>query len=91
MNRRTLQIGGRGFGLGGQFSVCLPRNVSECPDTVVDLLEGRPPPPIRRVVEDVDIKQLDQGHVIPNMDPPVWRGVWFLADPIWALSRTADS
>jgi hypothetical protein len=29
------------------------------------------------VVEDVDIRTLDQGHVIPNMRPPNLRGVWF--------------
>jgi hypothetical protein len=34
-------------------------------------------PPIRDVIEDVDVSSLDQGHVIPNIDPPVWRGVWF--------------
>jgi hypothetical protein len=28
-------------------------------------------------VEDVDIQGLDQGHVIPNMNPPNFRGVWF--------------
>jgi hypothetical protein len=34
-------------------------------------------PPISNVIEDVDISALDQGHVIPNMEAPVWRGVWF--------------
>jgi hypothetical protein len=29
------------------------------------------------VVEDVDIRTLDQGHVIPNMLPPSNRGVWY--------------
>jgi hypothetical protein len=29
------------------------------------------------VEEDVDIRALDQDHVIPNMAPPVWPGVWF--------------
>ncbi|HEY2846978.1 MAG TPA: hypothetical protein VGI80_04120 [Pyrinomonadaceae bacterium] len=28
-------------------------------------------------IEDVDIRTLDQGHVIPNMSPPNLRGVWF--------------
>jgi hypothetical protein len=32
---------------------------------------------IKEVIENVDITTLDQGHVIPNMEPPVWRGVWF--------------
>jgi hypothetical protein len=32
---------------------------------------------IERVIEDVDVSNLDPRHVIPNMDPPIWRGVWF--------------
>jgi hypothetical protein len=34
-------------------------------------------PPVDEVIENVDIRSLDQKHVVPNMDPPVWRGVWF--------------
>lgn len=34
-------------------------------------------PPFKRVIEDVDISTLDQGHVIPNMKPPIYLGVWF--------------
>ncbi len=30
-------------------------------------------------VEDVDVRDLDQGHVIPNMTPPNLRGVWYPA------------
>ena len=29
------------------------------------------------VVEDVDVSTLDQKHVIPNMSPPNFHGVWF--------------
>jgi len=29
------------------------------------------------IIEDVDVRTLDQGHVIPNMNPPNFRGVWF--------------
>lgn len=29
------------------------------------------------VTEDVDVRDLDQKHVIPNMGPPNFRGVWF--------------
>ncbi len=36
-------------------------------------------PPIRRVVEDVDVSTLDAGHVLPNMLEPTSRGVWFPA------------
>lgn len=34
-------------------------------------------PKFKKVIENVDIRTLDQGHVIPNMRPPVYRGVWF--------------
>jgi hypothetical protein len=27
--------------------------------------------------QDVDVQSLDQGHVIPNMHPPNWRGIWY--------------
>jgi len=29
------------------------------------------------VMEDVDIRTIDQNHVIPNMGPPNFKGVWF--------------
>jgi hypothetical protein len=28
-------------------------------------------------IEDVDVSTLDAGHVLPNMDVPIYRGVWF--------------
>ena len=34
-------------------------------------------PEIESFVADVDISDLDQKHVIPNMEAPVWLGVWF--------------
>jgi hypothetical protein len=34
-------------------------------------------PPISRIIEDVDVMSLDQKHVIPNMNPPSWRGIWY--------------
>jgi hypothetical protein len=37
---------------------------------------------ILEIVENVDIRELDQGHVVPNMNPPNLRGVWF---PMQAL------
>lgn len=41
------------------------------------IFKGDAMPPIKDVIEDVDISTLDRGHVIPNMEAPVWRGVWF--------------
>ena len=29
------------------------------------------------IVEDVDVRDLAQGHVVPNMGPPNFRGVWY--------------
>jgi hypothetical protein len=34
-------------------------------------------PPVRQVVENVDVSTLDEGHVRPNLHPPNWRGVWY--------------
>ena len=36
-----------------------------------------PLPPPTRVVEDVDVSTLDPGHVLNQMNPPIWRGVWY--------------
>lgn len=33
-------------------------------------------PPLREVVENIDVSTLDD-HVRPNMAPPNWRGLWF--------------
>ncbi len=34
-------------------------------------------PKIKRHVPNVDIRELDQGHVMPNMKSPNHRGIWF--------------
>lgn len=50
-------------------------------DDAVALLEqhvfrGPMPFPITASTEDVDVRTLDQGHIIPNMLSPNWRG-WY--------------
>jgi hypothetical protein len=35
------------------------------------------PMTVPNLASEVDVSMLDEGHVIPNMEPPVWRGVWF--------------
>lgn len=40
-------------------------------------LDGGPLPPTADVVEDVDVRTLDEGHVRPNMGDPAVRGVWY--------------
>jgi hypothetical protein len=34
-------------------------------------------PQVVEVIEDVDVRDLDESHVIPNMGDPSIRGVWF--------------
>lgn len=34
-------------------------------------------PEIAEIQVDVDVRDLDPGHVRPNMSPPHWRGIWF--------------
>ena len=53
-------------------------------DDALDLLRREffermesPMPPLRGVIEDVDVSTLDDDHVRPNMHPPNWRGVWY--------------
>jgi hypothetical protein len=41
------------------------------------IFAGKEFPQIESFIQDVDLSELDQNHVIPNMEPPVWRGVWF--------------
>lgn len=41
------------------------------------VFSGRNVPEVEGFVEDVDISTLDQKHVIPNMEAPTWRGVWY--------------
>ena len=38
-------------------------------------------PPIRNVVEDIDISTLDEKQVRSNIGIPVFRGVWFPTGP----------
>jgi hypothetical protein len=41
------------------------------------VFNGFAAPKIKNVKEDIDIRSLDQGHVIPNMGVVTNRGVWF--------------
>lgn len=34
-------------------------------------------PTIHSVTEDIDIRELDQDHIVPNMGLVIARGVWF--------------
>jgi hypothetical protein len=41
------------------------------------LLGTDPWPEETAVISDVDVRTLDGGHVLPNMEPPNVRGIWF--------------
>ena len=41
------------------------------------VFNGATLPPVVRVVEDVDVSTLSVDTVVPNMEPPIWRGIWF--------------
>ena len=34
-------------------------------------------PPIKSVIENIDVSTLDEGHVLPNIGVPTIRGVWY--------------
>jgi hypothetical protein len=43
------------------------------------LFDGDPLPPTRKLVEDIDVSDLDPNHVLNQMAPPNRRGVWYPA------------
>lgn len=44
------------------------------------IFKSDPVPEVVRVLEDVDIEHVDEGHVRPNMGAPSNRGIWFPAE-----------
>lgn len=44
---------------------------------LISRLSGAAFPRPTAVIEDVDVRTLDEGHVLPDMDPPNRRGFWF--------------
>lgn len=41
------------------------------------VFKGKDIPELKVKKEHIDIRTLDQGHVVPNMKDPTLRGVWF--------------
>jgi hypothetical protein len=41
------------------------------------LFGGGSPAVIAEIITDVDVSALDSGHILPNIEPPHWRGIWF--------------
>ena len=48
---------------------------------------GKQLPKVAKAVINVDVSTLDQKHVVPNMEAPVFRGVWF---PKGHMKSTGD-
>jgi hypothetical protein len=69
--------GAEGVGVTG-------RDERECLDILrARVFDGRSLPTVNRVIADVDVSTLGD-HVLSNMEPPIWRGIWFpagFADP----------
>jgi hypothetical protein len=69
--------GRRGIGVTGEHE-------RDCLEIVqAKIFDGLALPPVSRVVPDVDISTLGE-QVLSNMEPPIWRGIWFplgYADP----------
>jgi hypothetical protein len=53
-------------------------DLNECFDVVQKRIFGQTlMPAVLKVVQDIDVSTLDQDQVLPNIEPPVWRGIWF--------------
>jgi hypothetical protein len=53
------------------------RDERECREIMrARIFDGRALPKVNRVVADVDVSTLGE-HVLANMEPPIWRGIWF--------------
>jgi hypothetical protein len=55
---------------------------AESREEAIRLLEdkvfhGQSLPSVEEVIKNIDISTLDQTHVIPNMESPLIKGVWF--------------
>lgn len=41
------------------------------------VFKGSDLPKVIEMVRDVDVSTLDSSHVVPNMEVPIYRGIWF--------------
>ena len=73
----TTVFGPHGFGVTAfDLDDALGLIRTEFFDRIENAGRAKPEPPVRSVVEDVDVSLLSD-HVRPNMYPPNWRGVWY--------------
>ena len=68
----TAQVAPSGGGVG-----VTGRDEGECREIMrARIFYGRALPKVNRVIADVDVSTLGE-HVLGNMEPPIWRGIWF--------------
>ncbi len=76
-----LYLGREGYALSGWLHHACGVTAYSLDDALYLIKEqlcwGRPLPPTRKIIEDVDVSTLDSNHVRPNMGVPIWRGVWY--------------
>jgi hypothetical protein len=64
---------GLGWGVG-----VTAHNWDDALSLLQDLLfRGDPIPNITHVIENIDVSNLDDGHILPNIGPPTFRGIWY--------------
>jgi hypothetical protein len=65
--------------LGAGFGYGVTAESREAAEQIVRdaVFNGEPLPEVLDVIEDVDVRELDAGHVLPNMGDPAARGVWY--------------
>ena len=52
-------------------------NLEDAKIILNEVFKGYPAPIILTIKEDVDLRSLDERHVLPNIGPVIYRGVWF--------------
>jgi hypothetical protein len=72
---RRYWFGFEGGGLGCGATGIDQRDAEELVRAAV--FAGGTLPAVVDVIEDVDVRELDRGHVLPNMGDPSVRGVWY--------------
>jgi hypothetical protein len=65
-----------GFGLGCGVTAWSEQDALELLRTTGPF-HSRQMPKIAELTVDVDVSTFDRGHVLPNMEPPNRRGVWY--------------
>ena len=54
-------------------------DIADALTLIADYLGADALPDAATVVEDIDVEALDANHILPNIGPPVFRGIWYPA------------